>query len=83
MVDELERDIALCPQVLKGEFFFEDDTFTLVKSNAMQICDEILRRGLKITFSVNARTDTADEELFRQLKRAGCRTRPKGVQRRR
>jgi radical SAM superfamily enzyme YgiQ (UPF0313 family) len=32
-----------------------------------------LRRGLKITFSVNARTDTADEELFRMLKRAGCR----------
>jgi radical SAM superfamily enzyme YgiQ (UPF0313 family) len=39
----------------------------------MAICEEILRRGLKITFSVNARTDTADEELFRALKRAGCR----------
>ncbi len=39
----------------------------------MGICEEILRRGLDITFSVNARTDTADEELFRILKRAGCR----------
>jgi anaerobic magnesium-protoporphyrin IX monomethyl ester cyclase len=56
-----------------GEFFFEDDTFTLIKSNAMAICEEILRRRLKITFSVNARTDTADEELFRLMKRAGCR----------
>ncbi len=44
-----------------------------MKSNAMAICEEILRRGLKVTFSVNARTDTADEELFRVLKRAGCR----------
>jgi anaerobic magnesium-protoporphyrin IX monomethyl ester cyclase len=74
VVDEIEYDIKLCPEVAQGgEFFFEDDTFTLVKSNAMEICEEILRRGLKITFSVNARTDTADEELFRMLKRAGCR----------
>jgi radical SAM superfamily enzyme YgiQ (UPF0313 family) len=74
VVDEIEHDIRLCPRVLRGgEFFFEDDTFTLVKSNAMAICEEILKRGLEITFSVNARTDTADLELFRQLKRAGCR----------
>ena len=74
VVDEIEYDIRLCPQVAHGgEFFFEDDTFTLQKSNAVGICEEILRRGLKITFSVNARADTADEELFRFLKRAGCR----------
>jgi radical SAM superfamily enzyme YgiQ (UPF0313 family) len=74
VVDEIEYDIELCPQVVQGgEFFFEDDTFTLVKSNAMAICEEILSRGLKITFSVNARTDTADEKLFRLMKRAGCR----------
>jgi anaerobic magnesium-protoporphyrin IX monomethyl ester cyclase len=74
VVDEIEYDVKLCPQVIRGgEFFFEDDTFTLVKSNAMAICEEILRRGLKITFSVNARTDTADEELFQILKKAGCR----------
>lgn len=74
VVDEMERDIKLCPDVARGgEFFFEDDTFTLVKSNAMAICEEILRRGLKITFSVNARTDTADEKLFRLMKKAGCR----------
>jgi radical SAM superfamily enzyme YgiQ (UPF0313 family) len=39
----------------------------------MAICDEILQRGLDVTFSVNARTDTADEELFRLIKRSGCR----------
>jgi len=74
VVDEIERDIMLCPRVVRGgEFFFEDDTFTMVKSNAAAICEEILRRGLRITFSVNARTDTADLELFRILKRSGCR----------
>ncbi|MCU0587245.1 MAG: radical SAM protein [Syntrophobacteraceae bacterium] len=73
VVDEMEYDLALCPTLREGEFFFEDDTFTLVKSNAMRICEEILRRGLKVSFSVNARTDTADKELFTALKRAGCR----------
>lgn len=74
VVDEIERDIKLCPRVARGgELFFEDDTFTLIKSHAVAICEEILRRGLKITFSVNARTDTADNELFGLLKRAGCR----------
>ena len=74
VVDEMERDIQNCPEVLKGgEFFFEDDTFTVDKDRAMGICEEILSRNLNITFSVNARTDTADEELFRMMKRAGCR----------
>ncbi|MFH1317510.1 MAG: radical SAM protein, partial [Candidatus Omnitrophota bacterium] len=73
VVDELEYDIKLCPQVLKGEFFFEDDTFTVNKERAILICEEILRRGLKINFSVNARVDTADSEMFKIMKRAGCR----------
>jgi radical SAM superfamily enzyme YgiQ (UPF0313 family) len=74
IVDEIEYDIKLCPEVLNGgEFFFEDDTFTVNKKRAMGICEEILKRNLKITFSVNARVDTADEELFMMMKRAGCR----------
>jgi radical SAM superfamily enzyme YgiQ (UPF0313 family) len=74
VVDEIERDIALCPQVLKGgEFFFEDDTFTVNKQRAISICEEILKRKLDITFSVNARADTADREMFKIMKKAGCR----------
>jgi anaerobic magnesium-protoporphyrin IX monomethyl ester cyclase len=74
VVDEIEEDIKLLPRVAKtGEFFFEDDTFTVNKTRAMAICEEIMRRGLKITFSVNARVDTADAELFKTMKKAGCR----------
>ncbi|MFA6280982.1 MAG: cobalamin-dependent protein, partial [Candidatus Omnitrophota bacterium] len=58
VVDELEYDIKLCPQIKGGEFFFEDDTFTVDKERAILICEEILRRNLKITFSVNARVDS-------------------------
>lgn len=74
VVDEIQRDINMCPQVLKGgEFFFEDDTFTVDKNRAIEICEEILKRNLKITFSVNGRVDNADREMFKIMKRAGCR----------
>lgn len=74
VVDEIEYDIELLPQVLKGgEFFFEDDTFTVNKERAVSICEEILRRGLKITFSVNSRADNADLQMFKIMKKAGCR----------
>jgi len=74
VVDEMEYAVKICPQVrATGEFFFEDDTFTVHKKRAMEICEEILRRNMKIRFSVNARVDTGDDELFRVMKRAGCR----------
>lgn len=74
VIEEIKHDISLCPRVVKGgEFFFEDDTFTVDRDRAVEICEEIMKNDLKITFSVNARVDTADLELFRTMKRAGCR----------
>jgi len=55
-----------------GEVFFEDDTFTADKENAKAICEEILSRNLKITWSCNARADVP-EDLLLLMKRAGCR----------
>lgn len=74
VVDEIEYDIKLCPKILRGgEFFFEDDTFSVDKNRAIIICEEILRRNLKITFSVNVRVDSYDLEMFTLMKKAGCR----------
>jgi len=74
VVDEIEHDIEICPKVLKGgEFFFEDDTFTVIKKNAIAICDEIIKRNLKIKFSVNGRVDCASLDMFEKMKEAGCR----------
>jgi radical SAM superfamily enzyme YgiQ (UPF0313 family) len=55
-----------------GEVFFEDDTFTADKENVQAICEEILRRKLKITWSCNARADVP-ADLLMLMKRAGCR----------
>ena len=73
VVDEMEYDIENWPKLKKGEIFFEDDTFTVNKKRAMQICKEILERDLDITWSVNARANHGDLELFKMMKKAGCR----------
>ncbi len=73
IVDEIEHDIKLFPKLKHGEFFFEDDTFTVNKERAYLICEEINKRGLKITWSVNARPDIYDLDLFKKMKRSGCR----------
>ncbi|MFA5272214.1 MAG: radical SAM protein [Candidatus Omnitrophota bacterium] len=73
IVDELEYDLKIFPKLKYGEFFFEDDTFTVNKERAYAICEEIMRRNLKITWSINARPDIYDEELFIVMKKAGCR----------
>lgn len=73
VVDEMEYDLYRWPAIRKGEIFFEDDTFTVNKKRAIKICDEILERNLEVTWSVNARCDTADLEMFRKMREAGAR----------
>lgn len=73
VVDEMQYDIENWPKMKNGEIFFEDDTFTVNKKRAIEICDEIIARGLEVTWSVNARSNTADLEMFRKMKEAGAR----------
>lgn len=73
IVEEIEYDLKLFPQLKKGEFFFEDDTFTINKERAFLICEEIQKRNLKITWSANARPDIYDLKLFKEMRKCGCR----------
>jgi len=55
-----------------ARFVFSDDTFTLNKRRTIEICKEIMRRRLDISFVCSSRVDTIDEERLRYLKKAGC-----------
>jgi radical SAM superfamily enzyme YgiQ (UPF0313 family) len=70
VVDELEYIKSAFPDL--GEVFFEDDTFTAHPTRTGELCDEILSRGLKITWSANARADVK-ADLLVKMKKAGCR----------
>ena len=70
VVDEMEYIKASFPDL--GEIFFEDDTFTAHPTRTAELCQEILNRGVKITWSANARADVKFEVLD-VMKKAGCR----------
>ena len=54
------------------ELQIEDSSFTCDPRRVIEICSEIVRLGLKLTWNCNARADTASDELFAAMKAAGC-----------
>lgn len=53
---------------------FEDDTFVVSKQHALDIADELIRRGNKIPYNVNQRADlVADLDFFKRMKQSGLR----------
>ncbi len=51
---------------------FRDQVFTMDPERVHQLCDEIIRRHLKIAWVVETRLDRVDEALLRKMKEAGC-----------
>lgn len=68
VVDEVE---SLAGQGIE-DFFFVDDTITIRKKRVHDICREIVRRDLKVQFKISSRVDCINEDLLRDLRRAGC-----------
>jgi radical SAM superfamily enzyme YgiQ (UPF0313 family) len=77
VVDEMEYCIT---RYRPGEIFFDDDTFTIGKRRVLQMCDEILARGIDVIWSCMGRVDTVDEEMLSRMRRAGCRKIKFGVE---
>lgn len=73
VVDEMEYDKRLFPEL--QEIMFEDDTLTMkiARDRLVALCEEIIRRDLKLSWSANARVDLNDLEFLRLMKRSGCR----------
>jgi anaerobic magnesium-protoporphyrin IX monomethyl ester cyclase len=54
-------------------FRFIDDTFTVQRKRVLEICKEMIARGLGLEWTCLSRTDNVDEEMLRWMKQAGCR----------
>ena len=56
------------------EVQIEDDNFTLKRHHAVAICEEILKRKIKINWSLpnGVRIDKLDPDLLRLMKKSGC-----------
>jgi len=69
-VDELEYIRREFPDV--REILIDDDNFTADQGFVSQICDDIIHRGLCVTWTCEARVDLR-YEIMVKMKQAGCR----------
>ncbi len=69
VVDEIED---LQRRYAAREVFFHDDTVNVTVRRVEEICNEILRRDLRIGWIANFRPDPTTPGLFRLMKKAGC-----------
>ena len=51
---------------------FADDTFTINKKHVLELCELLKKRKLSINWSCNVHPRTADKQLFKEMKSAGC-----------
>jgi radical SAM superfamily enzyme YgiQ (UPF0313 family) len=69
VVDEIE----LLHKTYNVEHFtFCDDAFTVDQTRTEEMCNEILRRGLKIRWNCGTRVDMLTKPLLEKMKEAGC-----------
>ena len=69
VVDEMEEILKEFPDIKSFEFV--DDTFTLKKEYVMSLCDEMLKRKLKVKFQAETRADFLTADTISKMKRAG------------
>lgn len=70
VVDEME--FLYKKYEIKG-FMIMDETFTLYPDRVIEICDEIIKRKMKIKWACDTRVNTVSETLLRKMKEAGFR----------
>ncbi|CAG0936800.1 anaerobic magnesium-protoporphyrin IX monomethyl ester cyclase [Thermoflexales bacterium] len=69
VVDEIEE---LVKRYRLNSFFIADDTFTLWPKRAIDICELLIARGLKVNWTCEARINTMTAHLAEKLVEAGC-----------
>jgi radical SAM superfamily enzyme YgiQ (UPF0313 family) len=70
VVGEIEECYKLY-SIREIEFF--DATFFINKRRSLEICEEILNRGIKIEWSCRSRVDVVDEDILKKSAEAGCK----------
>lgn len=51
---------------------FYDDNFTVDKNRVIEICDEIIKRDIKIKWRCESRIDGTNREMLQRMAEAGC-----------
>ena len=71
VADEMEYIVENFPKA--KAIFFEDDTMTADKKRCKDLAEVIVKRGINISWTTNARVGL-DLDTMKRMKEAGCRT---------
>jgi len=71
-VDYFVTQLEMLHQKGVSFFYVSDDTFTMKRERVIEICREIIRRGLAITWVAISRVSDADDEVLSWMRKAGC-----------
>lgn len=69
VVDQIEHIINKYPWI--ETIILVDDTFTLDNKRVIDVCKEILKRGIKMNFNCEARIKPVSREMFYWMQKAG------------
>lgn len=69
VADECDYLVNKCS---REQIYFFGDAFTYKSNWVEELCDEILRRGLKFHWACETRVDNVGLPMLRKMKRAGC-----------
>ena len=69
VVDEMAKIYDEC----RGNYSFADDCFTFNREWVINLCDEVIRRGLTTRWIASTRADMIDLEMAKKMRKAGCR----------
>lgn len=70
--DHVLKELYLLKQMGLHHIHFEADLFTVQKDFVHDLCNAIIKDGIKIRWSCNSRVDFVDEAELRLMKQAGC-----------
>jgi radical SAM superfamily enzyme YgiQ (UPF0313 family) len=69
VVDEIQHVVD---EYGVDEIYFDDDCFTLDRKRLLEICSEIVKRGINVKWMCQARVDNMTQEVLEAMKKAGC-----------
>jgi radical SAM superfamily enzyme YgiQ (UPF0313 family) len=72
-VDYVINEIETCiTQHGIKDFLFWEEVFTLHKNFGTELCNEIIKKDLNISWATTTRADLVDEKILIKMKEAGC-----------
>lgn len=69
VVDEMEQLVRVHGV---GHILFRDPMFSMQQKRVIEICDEVIKRGIKVHWKCETRVDCLDEPTIERMAKAGC-----------